>query len=98
MYGLPLLDKQEVIPSLVNIAERSTVLTLRGTAFYALGLIASTQAGVQRLAELCWRSVMNHRSEEWPVLSAQLIYSDPDAVREIRSASQGSSVSQNSQK
>lgn len=67
-------------------------------AFYALGLIASTQAGVARLAELGWRSVMNVRSEEWPILTEEVIYSDPDAINEIRSRSQGSSASQSSVK
>lgn len=72
------------------------LFTVSRTAYYALGLIASTQGGVHRLAELGWRSVMNHRSEEWPVVSDQMVFSDPDAVREIRSLSDGSSVSHSS--
>lgn len=65
-------------------------------AFYALGLIATTHAGVNRLAELGWRSVLSARSDDWPLLSDQLLYCDPDTVREIRSMSQTSSVSHSS--
>ncbi|XP_067933265.1 rapamycin-insensitive companion of mTOR-like [Watersipora subatra] len=128
VFGLGLLEKQGLLPCLINMAERSHVLTLRGyvtlsalfisdidephvvilrvfakklhklryTAYYALGLVASTQAGVHRLAEHGWRSVMNHRSEEWPVVSSEMLFSDPDAVREIRSLSGGSSMSHSS--
>lgn len=50
--GVSLLDSAQVIDALVRIAGTSSVLALRGTAFFCLNLIAMTTAGVDILAQL----------------------------------------------
>lgn len=70
----------------------SSVLDDR-TAFYALGLIASTQGGVLKLAEYGWHCCATTRSEEWPVVSEHMVYADIEMTRESRSESQDSASS-----
>ena len=48
--GVALLESAQVVEALVRVASFSTVLTLRGTAFFALNLVAMTTAGVDILA------------------------------------------------
>ncbi|KAM0751148.1 hypothetical protein T439DRAFT_374032 [Meredithblackwellia eburnea MCA 4105] len=56
--GLPFLEDEYIIESIVEIAEDSPVYSLRGTAYFALGLIASTLEGVEILQDLGWESVV----------------------------------------
>ena len=52
--GLPFLDAAGTIDDLVQIAFDSEVLSVRGTCFYALGLIASTVEGAELLEAAGW--------------------------------------------
>ncbi|SGY19034.1 BQ5605_C014g07543 [Microbotryum silenes-dioicae] len=56
--GLEFLDEELVIPSIVEIAEDSPVYSMRGTAYFVLGLIASTLEGVEMLEEVGWEGVV----------------------------------------
>ncbi|SCV73876.1 BQ2448_6306 [Microbotryum intermedium] len=56
--GLEFLDEELIIPSIVEIAEDSPVYSLRGTAYFVLGLIASTLEGVEMLEEVGWEGVL----------------------------------------
>ncbi|SDA01470.1 BZ3500_MvSof-1268-A1-R1_Chr10-1g02698 [Microbotryum saponariae] len=56
--GLEFLDGELVIPSIVEIAEDSPVYSMRGTAYFVLGLIASTLEGVEMLEEVGWEGVV----------------------------------------
>lgn len=38
--GLPLLTEAEILKDIVNVCEKSSTLSIRGTAFYVLGLLA----------------------------------------------------------
>ncbi|KAK4705182.1 rapamycin-insensitive companion of mTOR, partial [Phenoliferia sp. Uapishka_3] len=55
--GLAFLDEEYIIECIVEIAEDSLVYSLRGTAFFVLGLIASTVEGSEILEDLGWESV-----------------------------------------
>ncbi|KAL8290440.1 hypothetical protein RQP46_002698 [Phenoliferia psychrophenolica] len=55
--GLSLLEDEYIIECIVEIAEDSPVYSLRGTAFFVLGLIASTVEGTEILDDLGWESV-----------------------------------------
>ncbi|KAI5479428.1 cytosolic regulator Pianissimo [Pseudohyphozyma bogoriensis] len=55
--GLPFLEDEYIVQSIVEIAEDSPVYSLRGTAYFVLGLIASTLEGAELLDELDWDSV-----------------------------------------
>ena len=50
----PFLTQTDVVGSIVNIAENAAVLSMRGTAFFVLGLISRTQHGMEMLSEAGW--------------------------------------------
>ncbi|KAF8466401.1 Rapamycin-insensitive companion of mTOR, N-term-domain-containing protein [Kalaharituber pfeilii] len=52
--GAPFLDEADIVESVINIAEHSQVLTLKGTAFFVLGLISKTMPGLEILLEHGW--------------------------------------------
>ncbi|TKY87021.1 hypothetical protein EX895_003698 [Sporisorium graminicola] len=55
--GLPFLEAENMISQVVEIAETSPVLSIRGTCFFVLGLIASTNSGAEALQDYGWQSV-----------------------------------------
>ncbi|CAG8523548.1 7861_t:CDS:10 [Ambispora leptoticha] len=55
--GLPFLEEEDIIKDIVKIAQESEVLSLKGTCFFVLGLIAKTAQGVEILEELGWECV-----------------------------------------
>lgn len=55
--GLPFLESEYIVQSIVEIAETSPVYSLRGTAFYVLGLVSCTLEGVEILESVGWQSV-----------------------------------------
>ena len=66
--GVALLESAQVVEALSRIASTSPVMALRGTAFFALNLIAVTSAGVDFLARLGWASIKRHHGELWHVV------------------------------
>ena len=52
--GAPFLEQSDVVKWIVKIAEESEVLTLRGTAFFVLGLVSRTLHGQEILTEYGW--------------------------------------------
>ncbi|ORZ19033.1 Rapamycin-insensitive companion of mTOR, N-term-domain-containing protein [Absidia repens] len=56
--GLPFLEEEDIVKDIVYLAENSEVLSLKGTCFYVLGLIAKTQQGVEILGEHGWECVV----------------------------------------
>ena len=61
--GSPFLDQTNVTEKIVEIAERSEVMTLRGTAFFVLGLISRSLHGQEILADLQWDGTVNMLGE-----------------------------------
>jgi hypothetical protein len=61
--GAPFLEHTDVVKYVVQIAERSQVMTLRGTAFFVLGLISRSVHGQEILAEHGWDGTMNVMGE-----------------------------------
>lgn len=57
--GLPLLEEEEIIPAIMDIAERSLVLSVRGTCFFVLGLISSTPQGAEILDDYHWEATLS---------------------------------------
>jgi rapamycin-insensitive companion of mTOR len=55
--GLELLMDEAIVHDLVRMAEANEVLTVRGTCFYALCLLARTVQGADVLQELGWVSL-----------------------------------------
>ncbi|KND04740.1 uncharacterized protein SPPG_00443, partial [Spizellomyces punctatus DAOM BR117] len=56
--GLSFLLEEDIIKHIVNIARTSPIITLKGTCYYILGLIAKTAQGVEILEDLGWETVM----------------------------------------
>jgi hypothetical protein len=61
--GAPFLEKTDVVRWIVQIAETSEVMSLRGTAFYVLGLISRSLHGQEILLEYGWDGVVNDNGE-----------------------------------
>ncbi|PVI06220.1 hypothetical protein DM02DRAFT_38739 [Periconia macrospinosa] len=57
--GAPFLESSDVVKWIVQIAENSEVMSLRGTAFYVLGLISRSLHGQEILLEFGWDGVLN---------------------------------------
>jgi rapamycin-insensitive companion of mTOR len=54
--GAPFLESCEVVEEIVKIAETHPVLSMRGTAFFVLGLISRSSHGLEILSENGWDS------------------------------------------
>ena len=65
--GSKLLEQKGVIVSLVNIAETCPYLSISGTAFYAMGLVACTTSGSESLATRGWVTIRHVRGDTWHV-------------------------------
>ncbi|KAF2852999.1 hypothetical protein T440DRAFT_466563 [Plenodomus tracheiphilus IPT5] len=61
--GAPFLESSDVVKWIVKIAEQSEVMSLRGTAFYVLGLISRSLHGQEILLEYGWDGVVNEAGE-----------------------------------
>ncbi|ORX85670.1 hypothetical protein BCR32DRAFT_229549 [Anaeromyces robustus] len=56
MSGITFLLEEDIIKNIVEIAEKSKVLTLKGTSFYIIGMISKTSTGIEKLEEYGWNS------------------------------------------
>ena len=61
--GAPFLERTDVVKYIVQIAETSQVMTLRGTAFFVLGLVSRSLHGQEILAEFGWDGTVNVMGE-----------------------------------
>ncbi|THV00832.1 hypothetical protein K435DRAFT_827891 [Dendrothele bispora CBS 962.96] len=57
--GLPFLEEEEIIPFILEIANQSLIPSLRGTCFFALGLISSTSQGAEILDDYQWEATLS---------------------------------------
>ena len=57
--GSPFLERSNVVDWVIKIAERSKVITMRGTAFFVLGLVSRSLHGAEILAERGWDVATN---------------------------------------
>lgn len=54
--GAPFLEESDVVEQIVKIAEAHPIMSLRGTAFFVLGLISRSVHGLEILSEHGWDS------------------------------------------
>lgn len=57
--GAPFIEDSDVVSWIVKITESSKVMSMRGTAFFVLGLISRSLHGMEILAEHRWDAVTN---------------------------------------
>lgn len=61
-YGYQILENsRELIKLITDIAKSASVLSLRGTAFYVLGLLGSTDEGAEEMKEHRWIVQKNNK-------------------------------------
>lgn len=58
-HGLPFLEDENIIGNIVEIAELSEFISVKGTCYFVLGLIASTEAGIAILENFGWQSTVS---------------------------------------
>ncbi|KAK4690981.1 rapamycin-insensitive companion of mTOR, partial [Lecanoromycetidae sp. Uapishka_2] len=58
--GAPFLEETDVVDWIVKIATSSEVMTIRGTAFFVLGLISRSLHGMEILTEHGWNAATDH--------------------------------------
>ena len=58
--GAPFLEESDVVAWIIKIATSSQVMTMRGTAFFVLGLISRSIHGMEILAEHGWSAATDH--------------------------------------
>ncbi|KAI9485740.1 MAG: Rapamycin-insensitive companion of mTOR, N-term-domain-containing protein [Benjaminiella poitrasii] len=61
--GLPFLEENDIVKDIIEMAESSDILSLKGTCYFVLGLIAKTQQGIELLGEIGWESVVSSNGE-----------------------------------
>ena len=76
--GAPFLEETDVVQWIVKIATTSEVMTLRGTAFFVLGLISRSLHGMEILTEHGWSAATDH-------LGRSLGYCLPPSLDELLS-------------
>ncbi|KAJ7095819.1 Rapamycin-insensitive companion of mTOR, N-term-domain-containing protein [Mycena belliarum] len=57
--GLPFLEEEEIIPTVLDIAQNSPIPSVRGTCFFVLGLISSTSQGAEILDDYRWEATLS---------------------------------------
>ncbi|KAF8158105.1 Rapamycin-insensitive companion of mTOR, N-term-domain-containing protein [Crassisporium funariophilum] len=57
--GLHFLEEEEIIPAILEIAEKSPIPSVRGSCFFVLGLISSTSQGAEILADYHWEATLS---------------------------------------
>lgn len=53
-FGSPFLDEADIVETVIKIAQSSEVWTVKGTAYFVLGLISRTMTGLEILAQNGW--------------------------------------------
>lgn len=61
--GAPFLEETDVVEQIVKIAESHEIMSLRGTAFFVLGLISRSIHGLEILSEHGWDSITGTMGE-----------------------------------
>ncbi|KAF8798977.1 hypothetical protein BYT27DRAFT_7236610 [Phlegmacium glaucopus] len=54
--GLHFCEEEEIIPAILEIAEKSPIPSVRGTCFFVIGLISSTCQGAEILDDYHWEA------------------------------------------
>ncbi|CAK5284163.1 unnamed protein product, partial [Mycena citricolor] len=57
--GLHFLEEEEIIPTVLDIAQNSLIPSVRGTCFFVLGLISSTSQGAEILDDYRWEATLS---------------------------------------
>ena len=53
-HGIPLIQEQDLVQPIVNLAENAEFLSLRGTCIYIIGMLSNTTEGKKELLAYDW--------------------------------------------
>ena len=53
-HGIPLIQEQDLIQPIVNLAENADFLSLRGTCIYIIGMLSNTTEGKKEILQYDW--------------------------------------------
>lgn len=56
---------------MVQLAQTCPVYSIRATAFYCLGLVATTRLGADCLFKLGWVCTRHDRHDKWPIIEEE---------------------------
>ncbi|PGH16641.1 hypothetical protein AJ80_05143 [Polytolypa hystricis UAMH7299] len=59
----PFLEETEIVEWIVKIAETAEVITMRGTAYFVLGLISRSRHGLEMLIEAGWDAAVDAKGQ-----------------------------------
>ncbi|XP_017771831.1 PREDICTED: rapamycin-insensitive companion of mTOR isoform X1 [Nicrophorus vespilloides] len=69
--GVEFLNSKNSLAGIVNLAKNCQVYSIRATALYALGLIATTKLGADSLFKLGWVCTRHDRHDRWPIIEEE---------------------------
>lgn len=69
--GAELLNSRGAIAATVSLAQTSAVFAVRATAYYSLGLLATTRTGADCLFKLGWVCTRHDRHDRWPIIEEE---------------------------
>ncbi|KAL3268353.1 hypothetical protein HHI36_007469 [Cryptolaemus montrouzieri] len=69
--GFTLLCAEGIVAQLIHLAEYASIYSIRATAYYALGLIGTTQEGADEIFKLGWVCTRHNRHEPWPIIQEE---------------------------
>ena len=79
--GAPFIEESDIVPWIIKIVECSSVMTMRGTAFFVLGLISRSLHGAEILTGYGWDVATNHMGQSLGYClppSLETIFAMPD--------------------
>lgn len=62
---------EDLFTAIIKISEYCPVYSIRGTAIYILGLMATTFKGANTLFSMGWACVRHNRHDRWPVIEEE---------------------------
>ncbi|XP_076265709.1 rapamycin-insensitive companion of Tor isoform X2 [Rhynchophorus ferrugineus] len=71
--GIEFLSRLGFVDNLVKLVNQSPVYAIRSTAYYGLGLVATTSAGADELSFSGWLATRHNRHDQWPVIQEELL-------------------------
>ncbi|KAL4236760.1 hypothetical protein ACF0H5_005145 [Mactra antiquata] len=82
-WGVAWLQEERIVPEIIRLAEESAIYSIRGTAFFILGMISSTREGAEVLSQFGWESRWNTRAENWPLVEDRSVLLE-EAMEDLR--------------
>ncbi|EJU03152.1 hypothetical protein DACRYDRAFT_78031 [Dacryopinax primogenitus] len=62
-YGFQFIEEEDILQNIIDIVEQSAVLSVRGTAYFVLGLLSCTSEGAEILYEYGWEATKTPMGE-----------------------------------